>query len=153
MWWCCGGFLPIIIPHQQSCFVLGCWLGCGNMPRLIRGEILFNTKFAYITFFQPTNHWGFRIFWKVENENIILHIFKSTYTGGIPKKSWITNNDQVYLKGEITGIISYQILLWVSRLNLLYLYLYLPIPLNSTEDKPKLIITNVKPNLTNLKGM
>ena len=26
-------FLPIIIPHQPSCFVLFCWLGCGNIAK------------------------------------------------------------------------------------------------------------------------
>ena len=30
VWWWCGVFLPIIMPHQPSCFGLGCWLGCGQ---------------------------------------------------------------------------------------------------------------------------
>jgi hypothetical protein len=32
--------LPIIIPHQPSCFVLFCWLGCGNLHVQV-GQALF----------------------------------------------------------------------------------------------------------------
>ena len=56
------GFLPIIIPHQPRCFVLCCWLHCGNIRGIIgdlwHGIVEKSINFTTTISLPPDGKWG-----------------------------------------------------------------------------------------------